>query len=110
MITEKLKYYRELNKVRYEVLPHGEACTAQEIASSMHVSVKNLVKSVTLKNDTGYIMAVLPADRLVDVAVLRADLGLRMVALATEEEIKRIFPDFSRLVKPVIIEATRRAA
>jgi len=156
MATEKLKKYLDDSGVRYEMLRHGEAYTAQEIASTMHVSGKNLVKSVILKSDTGYLMVVLPADRRVDVAALRADLGFRMVALATEEEIKKIFPDceagamppfgnlyglpvyadsalredknivfnagthheairmaymdFFRLVRPLIIEATRKAA
>jgi Ala-tRNA(Pro) deacylase len=93
MITEKLKKYLDESGVRYEAIRHGEAYTAQEIASTMHVSGKNMVKSVILKSDAGYLMAVLPADRRVDVAALRADLGFRMVALATEEEIKKIFPD-----------------
>jgi Ala-tRNA(Pro) deacylase len=156
MITEKLKKYLDESGVRYEALRHGEAYTAQETASTMHVSGKNMVKSVILKGDTGYLMAVLPADRRVDVAALRADLGFRMVALATEDEIKKIFPDceagamppfgnlyglpvyadsalredkhivfnagthdeavrmtyadFFRLVRPLVIEATRKAA
>jgi Ala-tRNA(Pro) deacylase len=156
MITEKLKKYLDENGVRYEALRHGEAYTAQEIASTMHISGKNLVKSVILKSDRGYLMAVLPADRRVDVAALRADLGFRMVTLASEEEIKKIFPDceagamppfgnlyglpvyadaalredknivfnagthheavrmtytdFFRLVRPIVIEATKKAA
>ena len=93
MICEKLKKYLDENGVKYEVLRHGEAFTAQEIAAAMHVKGKMLVKVVIVNSDRGHIMVALPADRRVDIAALRADLGLKMAALATEEEFKRLFPD-----------------
>jgi Ala-tRNA(Pro) deacylase len=93
MVCEKLKKYLDDNGVRYEVLRHGEAFTAQEIAAAMHVKGKMLVKVVILNSDRGYIMVALPADRRVDIAALRAGLGLKMAALASEEEFRMLFPD-----------------
>jgi Ala-tRNA(Pro) deacylase len=93
MLSEKLKKYLDENGVKYEVLRHGEAYTAQEIAAVMHVHGKMLVKVVILKSDRGFLMLALPADRRVDISALVADLGLKMAALATEDEFKRLFPD-----------------
>lgn len=93
MICEKLKKYLEENGVSYEVIKHGEAYTAQEIAAAMHVSGGMLVKVVMLNSDKGNIMVALPADRVVDISKLREQLGFRIAALAREEEFKRLFPD-----------------
>jgi Ala-tRNA(Pro) deacylase len=93
MMSEKLKRYLDENKVGYEVIRHGEAFTAQEIAAAMHVKGKMLVKVVIVGSEKGYLMVALPADRRVDIAALRADLGLKMASLATEDEFRRMFPD-----------------
>jgi Ala-tRNA(Pro) deacylase len=93
MVCEKLKKYLDDNKAESEVIRHSEAFTAQEIAASMHVKGKMLVKVVIVNSDRGHIMVALPADRRVDIALLRTDIGLKMAALATEAELKKLFPD-----------------
>lgn len=93
MVCEKLKKYMDDNGVEYEVMTHGEAFTAQEIAAMMHVSGGILVKVVMMNSDRGNLMVALPADRIVDIAKLREQLGLRMAAIAREDEFKKLFPD-----------------
>jgi Ala-tRNA(Pro) deacylase len=93
MICDKLKKYLDENKAQYEVLRHSEAYTAQEVAQTMHVKGRQLVKVVIINGDRGHIMVALPADRRVDIAHLRADLGLKLASLATEREFKAMFPD-----------------
>ncbi len=93
MVSERLRKYLDGSGVEYEIVRHGEAFTAQEIAAAMHVKGAMLVKVVIVNSDKGHIMVALPADRRVDIASLRQDLGLRMAALASEDEIKRLFPD-----------------
>ncbi|MBI5695078.1 MAG: YbaK/EbsC family protein [Nitrospirae bacterium] len=93
MICDKLKKYLDDNGVLYQVRRHGEAYTAQEIAESMHVKGHMLVKVVMIKSEQGYMMAALPADRRIDIALLRDGLGLKMAALASEAEFRKLFPD-----------------
>jgi len=93
MVCEKLKKYMDDNGVEYEVMTHGEAFTAQEIAAMMHVSGGILVKVVMMNSDRGNLMVALPADRIVDIAKLREQLGLRMAAIAREDEFRKLFPD-----------------
>jgi Ala-tRNA(Pro) deacylase len=93
MVCEKLKKYLDDNGVGYDVMTHGEAFTAQELAEMMHVKGGVLVKVVMMNSDRGNLMVALPADRVVDIAKLREQLGLRMAAIARESEFKKLFPD-----------------
>lgn len=93
MVNEKLRKYLDDSGVPYEVITHGEAYTAQEIAESMHVKGGKLAKVVMLKSEIGFIMAVVPADRVVDISKLRQAMNIKMAALAGESEFKSVFPD-----------------
>jgi len=93
MVCDKLKKYLDVEGVKYEVVRHSETFTAQELAAALHVRGRMLVKVVVLKTEQGYIMAALPADRRVDIAALRSELGMKLAALASEDEFKRLFQD-----------------
>ncbi|MFQ5861763.1 MAG: aminoacyl-tRNA deacylase [Candidatus Brocadiales bacterium] len=92
-IARKLKEYLDENKVPYKVATHQEVYTAQEVAASLHVPGKNLVKVVIIKTKDKYVMAVLSADRKVNVEKVRALLHDPEARLATEGEFKNLFPD-----------------
>ena len=93
MVCEKLRKYLDGEGAKFEVVRHSEAFTAQELAAALHVSGRMLVKVVVLKTEQGYIMVALPADRRVDIAALRSELGMKLAALASEDEFKMLFPD-----------------
>lgn len=77
-----------------ELLPHREVFTAQEVAHSSRISGRNLAKVVVLRDREGtYLMAVLPANEHVDVSELGVFTGREELALASEEELRRLFPD-----------------
>jgi Ala-tRNA(Pro) deacylase len=80
------------SKVRYEVLHHPEAFTAQELAAIEHVKGRSHAKVVMVKAEGEVLMAVLPADHRVDLEKLDKATG-RKTALATEAEFKALFPD-----------------
>jgi len=92
-IPTKLIGFLNQSKVRYQLIHHPEAFTAQELAAIEHVKGKNHAKVVMVKTDDGrQLMAVLPADHRVDLAKLDALTGQR-ATLATEAEFKSLFPD-----------------
>jgi Ala-tRNA(Pro) deacylase len=91
-IPTKLIEFLDQNKVRYEILHHPEAFTAQELAAIEHVKGKQHAKVVMVKADGDKLMTVLPADHRVDLEKLEALTGKR-TALATEAEFKALFPD-----------------
>ena len=91
-IPTRLIEFLNQSKVRYEVLHHPEAFTAQELAAVEHVKGKNHAKVVMVKADSEKLMAVLPADHRVDLEKFKEITG-KLAALATEAEFKTLFPD-----------------
>lgn len=92
-ILRRLKDYLEREKVPYEVLTHGEAYTAPELAQALHVPGKELAKVVMVKADERFVMTVLPANWKVDLKRLKEVFRTSHARLATEEEFKGLFPD-----------------
>ena len=91
-VPTKLIDFLNQSKVRYEVLHHPEAFTAQELAAIEHVSGRSHAKVVMVKTDGELLMTVLPADHRLDLEKLDKIAG-RQTALATEAEFKSQFPD-----------------
>ena len=91
-IPARLIEFLDQNKVRYEILHHPEAFTAQELAAIEHVKGKQHAKVVMVKADGDKMMAVLPADHRVDLEKFDKLTGKR-TALATESDFKALFPD-----------------
>jgi Ala-tRNA(Pro) deacylase len=93
MPVRKLKEFLDKEDVKYLVINHSPAYTAQEIAASAHIPGKELAKTVMVKIDGKMAMAVLPASYRVDLAHLRDVLAAKNVALAGEQEFKDAFPE-----------------
>lgn len=92
MPTAKLREFLDANRVKYTLLTHSTAYTAQEIASLAHIRGQELAKTVMVRINGQLAMAVLPASRQVDLPLLRASAGARTVELATEAEFRDLFP------------------
>ena len=93
MPVEKLRRFLDENGVRYVVISHSRAYTAQEVAASAHIPGKELAKTVMVKIDGKMAMAVLPASYKVDFNQLCNETGGCKVELASEKEFKGMFPD-----------------
>ncbi len=92
-IPVRLEEYLKKNHVDFKSFAHSEAYTAQEIAAAMHVKGRELAKSVMIKADGKFVMAVLPASFRVDLKKLKEALNEKDIRLATEDEFKTLFPD-----------------
>jgi len=115
MPLNQLRNYLDENHVRYVVISHSKAYTAQGIAAVAHISGKELAKTVILKLDGALAMAVLPASYHVDLKALKKATGVNTAELASEYEFKQHFPDcetgamppFGNLyAMPVYVDAT----
>ena len=93
MPIRRLRDYLDSHQVRYFIISHSPAYTAQEIAASAHVSGKVFAKTVMVLVDGRMAMVVLPASRQLDFELLRALCGTRSVELAGEQEFGRLFPE-----------------
>lgn len=93
MQLTKLREYLDSHNVKYLVLSHSVAYTAQGIAALVHLSGKKLAKIVIVRVDGALAMAVVPASFHVDLDLLRTAAGAQTVEIATEKEFKDAFPD-----------------
>src|SRR5579862_2707544 len=91
-VPTRLINFLNQSNVRYEVLHHPEAFTAQELAAIEHVKGRDHAKVVIIKSDTRLLMTVLPADYRLDLEKLSSLTGGR-TTLADEAEFKETFPD-----------------
>jgi len=88
-----LKKYLHENGVEFTTETHLPQFTAQEVAAAGHFSGNLLAKVVVVKADNRFVMAVVPATRMVDMTKLRQILGAGTLRLAEEDEMQQLFPD-----------------
>jgi len=93
MSLNRLKEFLDSHNIKYVVISHSLAYTAQGIAALAHIPGKELAKTVVVKIDDKLALAVVPASCQVDLPLVKAAVGAKTVQLAAENEFKDRFPD-----------------
>lgn len=93
MKLRSIKEYLDRRNIKYAVVSHAPAYTAQEIAASAHIPGQDLAKTVVVKIDGSLAMAVLPAHLQIDLEHLAGEIGASRIELATETEFMDRFPE-----------------
>lgn len=93
MPLSMLREFLDSRNIKYLVISHSLAYTAQGIAALTHLSGKRLAKTVIVKIDGILAMAVVTAPAHVDLERLRTLTGARTAEIASEREFKNAFPD-----------------
>lgn len=88
--------------LRFEVIPHPPADTALAEARAVRIPAGEVVKVIVLDIDTGHALALLPADRRLDLRKVEQALGVDEVGLASEDEIATDFPEFEPGALPAL--------
>ena len=91
-ISRRLKDYLDSQGVRYEVLSHKVAYTAQETAAAQDVTGWKVAKSVVGYCDGKFLLLVLQAPNVVDFDLLKKQIGCGEARLANEQEMEELFP------------------
>ena len=99
-VPSRLKTFLDACAAGYEIVHHRRRFTAQHTAEDVHTSGKRFAKTVFLWVDGRPAMAVLPADRHVDLSRLRKLTGATTAELATENEMKGLCPDCETGAEP----------
>lgn len=87
--------------VRYEVIDHPHSDSSRGSAYSAHIPAEQLAKGVVLKDERGYILAVLPATRNLNLKTLEDHVGRRL-ELEEEQFVSKLFPDCTPGAVPAI--------
>ncbi|MEE9158244.1 MAG: YbaK/EbsC family protein, partial [Gammaproteobacteria bacterium] len=91
-IAATVKDYLEKTGTRYSMVPHPHTWSNSDTAKAAHVPPERIAKAVILADQAGYVMAVVPANRHVDLEALSKEFG-RDLALAPEFRIGSVFKD-----------------
>jgi Ala-tRNA(Pro) deacylase len=84
--------YLDRKGVRYSHSIHAPAETAFETAEAERMPPHDLAKTVVYAGDTGFGIAVVAADELVDLVEVERLLGIASIRLASEVELADLFP------------------
>jgi Ala-tRNA(Pro) deacylase len=99
---ERLQREFDSAGVRYEVIQHQSAYTAQHEAALAHVPGYSFAKSVIVFADGAPKHLVLSAPLRVELEAVRQHFGAKEVRLAREEELSRLFPDCEAGAMPAL--------
>ncbi len=91
-IAITLKEYLKDCHIVYEEIEHPYHPTSIGTANSAHIPGDSMAKGVLLRDDFGYMVAVLPSSHMIDLKALRKKFGDDL-NLATEEESLALFDD-----------------
>ena len=91
-IAPKLEAFLHQNQVDFEVVSHPYSDGALNTAHVACVPVKNMAKAVVLKDDDGYLMAIVPSMNKLMLRWLNTRLSRRL-QLVTEPTLEELFPD-----------------
>lgn len=91
-IAQTVKQFLDSHHVPYDVVRHSPALSSMKTAAAAHVPGNRLAKSVILKDDSGFVMAIVPSTHRIELGRLHRELH-RPLGLATENEVCGIFND-----------------
>jgi Ala-tRNA(Pro) deacylase len=93
--VEAVARYLDEQGVRYDVVEHRTTYTASAEARAAGVPPEDVAKTVLLRDEEGYRLAVISASDRLDVEKARELFGAgKSLRLATEEEMRSTFPVF----------------
>ena len=104
-MSPTLQEFLAARHATYEVLSHPHTSSSTDSAQAAHVSGRTLAKAVVVKDGSGYVLAVLPANEHVSMQVLSRKLRAEALRLASEPEIGALFRDCERGAIPPVGEA-----
>lgn len=89
-IHPKLQKHLEINKVKYEIIPHKKVFTAIDVAVTLKAKLEEIAKSLVVKADKNYYMLILAANRSVNLAKLKQALKANKIIIPKEAELIKV--------------------
>ena len=87
-----LTRYLDNNAIEYRIMTHVPAYSAHNVAMVTHVPDEEMAKTVLVRADHTYWLAVLPAQHVVGERLLKHVLEVHDVHLASEDDLETVFP------------------
>lgn len=90
-ISKKITDYLKKNKVKFEAIAHKTVYTAFDLAKTLKEKISKIAKTLVVKTDKGYVLVLLPADRMADLKKLKKLLSTKKIEIAKEKVMKDFF-------------------
>ncbi len=103
-IAASVREYLDEAGVRYELVHHAYSPNSRKAADAADVHPDQLAKPVLLNDERGFVMAIVPASRRVELPKLSQRLG-RHLNLASERDVCDVFSDCRRGAVPAVGQA-----
>jgi Ala-tRNA(Pro) deacylase len=91
-LSETLEACLRRHAIEFATSVHRSSPTSEAAAHAARVREEHVAKGVVLGDERGYVLAVLPASRRLDLERVRGELG-RALHLVPESDLDRLFPD-----------------
>jgi Ala-tRNA(Pro) deacylase len=91
-IAASVQEHLSREAVNYELIEHRRTLDSAHTAEAAHVPGAQLAKGTVLKDEDGFLIAIVPATRRVDLGAMHKRFG-RPLGLATEPELATLFAD-----------------
>lgn len=91
-LAQTLESFLSERGARYTIEHHAASTTSLDTARSACIDEESLAKSLVLDDDRGYVLAVLPASRRLEIGRVRNKLR-RPLQLSREYKMVKLFPD-----------------
>ncbi len=103
-ISARMREYLKVQHIPYQVVHHSYHETARGCADAAHIPPARMAKAVLLKDSEGFMLAVVPSDKSVDLDALNLRTKRRLMT-ASQQEVKRQFADCSKGAVPGVGQA-----
>jgi Ala-tRNA(Pro) deacylase len=103
-VSPTLQTYLNRGDIPYRLIRHPYAETSLSSAIAAHVPARRMAKGVVLKDDEGFMMAVVPSDRRVDLNAVNRRMG-RIFSPAAQRDVKILFSDCNKGAVPALGQA-----
>lgn len=84
----------ERQHIPYELLPHAPTKTAAAEAHALHLPLGEVAKTLVLATSKGYVRALVPASRRIDLEKVANVVGVDEAWLIPESELVGAYPEF----------------
>lgn len=90
-IPKKLLNYLDKAKIGYKIIRHKTVYTAYDTSQTLRAKIGEIAKTLVIKADKNYLLAVLPASHKLDLGKLKKIAKAKKVEIAKEGMMKKIF-------------------
>ena len=102
-IAPTFQRYLATKNVLYDIVAHQPTKSSMRTAEACRISGDRVAKAVVLRDEYGYVLAILPASHHIRFSALKSQLG-EDVELASEYEAAELFQDCTRGALPAVGE------